>query len=85
MYLKTPNAPAETTEAAPAEETKTEEAAPAEEAKEEEAPAAEPVDLIVFAAASMTETLSEIGDNFMAANPNVTIQFNFDSSGTLKT
>lgn len=79
------DAPAETTEAAPAEETKTEEAAPAEEAKEEEAPAAEPVDLIVFAAASMTETLSEIGNNFMAANPNVTIQFNFDSSGTLKT
>ena len=78
------DAPAETTEAAPAEETKTEEAAPAEEAKEEEAPAAEPVDLIVFAAASMTETLSEIGNNFMAANPNVTIQFNFDSSGTLK-
>lgn len=81
------DAPAETAEAAPAEEAKTEASALAaeEETKEEEAPAAEPVDLIVFAAASMTETLTEIGSSFMAANPNVTIQFNFDSSGTLKT
>lgn len=44
-----------------------------------------PVELIVFAAASMTETLTEIGGLFMEQNPNVTIQFNFDSSGTLKT
>ena len=80
------DAPAETTEAAPAEETKTEEApAAAEETKEEETPAEEPVDLIVFAAASMTETLTEIGNKFMEQYPNVTIQFNFDSSGTLKT
>ena len=60
---------------APAEE-------PAEEAPAE--PAAEG-ELIVFAAASMTETLTEIGDLFMAANPGVDIVFNFDSSGTLKT
>ena len=33
----------------------------------------------------MTETLTEIGGLFMEQNPNVTIQFNFDSSGTLKT
>ena len=33
----------------------------------------------------MTETLTEIGSLFMEQNPNVTIQFNFDSSGTLKT
>ena len=45
----------------------------------------QPVELIVFAAASMTETLTEIGGLFMEQNPNVTIQFNFDSSGTLKT
>lgn len=45
----------------------------------------EPVTLNVFAAASMTETLTEIGDRYMEANPNVTLQFNFDSSGTLKT
>ena len=42
-------------------------------------------ELIVFAAASMTETLTEIGDMFTAANPDVSISFNFDSSGTLKT
>ena len=33
----------------------------------------------------MTETLTEIGDLFMAENPDVEIVFNFDSSGTLKT
>ncbi len=44
-----------------------------------------PVELIVFAAASMTETLTAIGEAYMAENKNVTIQFNFDSSGTLKT
>ena len=74
----------ETTAEAPAEET----AAAEEPAAEEEAPAeetAEPVELIVFAAASMTETLTEIGNTYMEQNPNVTIQFNFDSSGTLKT
>lgn len=50
-----------------------------------EPPAAEPVELIVFAAASMTETLTELGDLYMAENENVSIVFNFDSSGTLKT
>ncbi len=44
-----------------------------------------PVELIVFGAASMTETLTELGDRYMEANPNVKIVFNFDSSGTLKT
>lgn len=47
--------------------------------------AAEPVELIVFAAASMTETLTKLGDAYMAENQNVNIVFNFDSSGTLKT
>ena len=42
-------------------------------------------ELIVFAAASMTETLTELGSQYMAENENVTIVFNFDSSGTLKT
>ena len=42
-------------------------------------------ELIVFAAASMTETLTEIGELFMEENPDVEIVFNFDSSGTLKT
>ena len=52
---------------------------------EEPAEEAETVELIVFAAASMTETLTELGDMFMADNPGVTVVFNFDSSGTLKT
>lgn len=56
-----------------------------EPADEPEEPAAEPVELIVFAAASMTETLTELGNAYMAENENVTIVFNFDSSGTLKT
>ncbi len=48
-------------------------------------PAPEPVELIVFAAASMTETLTTLGEQYMADHPEVTIVFNFDSSGTLKT
>ena len=55
------------------------------EAAEAEPESAYAGELIVFAAASMTETLTEIGDLFMAANPDVDIVFNFDSSGTLKT
>ena len=47
--------------------------------------AAEPVELIVFAAASLTETLTAIGETYSAENPGVTFRFNFDSSGTLKT
>ena len=70
-----PQAPAE--EAA---EQPVEEAAPAEET----APAEE-IELIVFAAASMTETLTEIKGLYEAANPGVKITYNFDSSGTLKT
>lgn len=50
-----------------------------------DAPAAQPVELIVFAAASMQETLTELGNTYMSENDNVTIVFNFDSSGTLKT
>lgn len=42
-------------------------------------------EIIVFAAASMTKTLTELKDTFEAANPGVTITYNFDSSGTLKT
>lgn len=47
--------------------------------------AGEPVELIVFAAASMTETLTEIAELYKTMAPNVTLVFNFDSSGTLKT
>ena len=45
----------------------------------------EEVELIVFAAASMTETLTELKAKYEEANPGVTITYNFDSSGTLKT
>ena len=69
--------PAET--AAP--ETTAAEEETAAEAEEEK----EPVEVIVFAAASMTETLTEIGNAYMEENPEVTLIFNFDSSGTLKT
>lgn len=70
-----PQTPAEEAAEQPAEE-----AAPAEES----APAEE-IELIVFAAASMTETLTKIKDLYEAANPGVKITYNFDSSGTLKT
>lgn len=39
--------------------------------------------ITVSAAASLTEPFERIGAEFEAANPDVTIQFNFDSSGTL--
>ena len=73
---------------APATDAQQKEQTPAAEEETpaaEEAQPAEPVELIVFAAASMTETLTELGNTYMEQNPNVTIQFNFDSSGTLKT
>ena len=45
----------------------------------------ESMELIVFAAASLTETLNAIAETYSAENPGVTFSFNFDSSGTLKT
>ena len=45
----------------------------------------DPVELIVFAAASMTETLNEIAEMYKEVAPNVTLTFNFDSSGKLLT
>ena len=42
-------------------------------------------ELIVFAAASMTETLTQIAPLFEVEHPGVKLVFNFDSSGTLKT
>ena len=72
-------APETTAAPAPAET-----AAPETKAPETES-SAEPVELIVFAAASMTETLTTLGDQYMNDHPEVTIVFNFDSSGTLKT
>lgn len=78
-------AKAETT-AAETESTKAEEETTKEETKvETEEAAGEQTELIVFAAASMTETLTEIADMYEEINPNVKIVYTFDSSGTLKT
>ena len=74
--------------AAPAPEpTQPEETAGETEAETEleTVPEAEPVELIVFAAASMTETMNQIAELYKAKAPNVTLTYNFDSSGTLKT
>lgn len=46
---------------------------------------AESEEIIVFAAASLTETLTELGQAYMSEHANVNIVYNFDSSGTLKT
>lgn len=45
---------------------------------------AQKTELTVFAAASMTETMEEIAAEYEKAHPDITITFNFDSSGTLK-
>ena len=42
-------------------------------------------ELVVFAAASMTETLNQIKTDYEAQHKDVTLTYNFDSSGTLKT
>ena len=62
-----------------------EETTGAEDTAAGETAEADPVTLNVFAAASMTETLTEIQEMYKEAAPNVTLVFNFDSSGTLKT
>ena len=43
------------------------------------------IELVIFAAASMTETLEEISKTYEAEHDNIKLTFNFDSSGTLKT
>lgn len=79
---KEPEAPAES----PAEEAaETEGDTEAPEEAAEEVPAGEAVTLNIFAAASMTETLETIQGMYADVAPNVTLVFNFDSSGTLKT
>lgn len=65
--------------------SKAEEAPAASDSAAEETAEAESVTLNVFAAASMTETLTEIQEMYKDVAPNVTLVFNFDSSGTLKT
>lgn len=43
------------------------------------------VELTVFAAASMTETMTQIAQAYKTVAPDITLVYNFDSSGTLKT
>lgn len=49
-----------------------------------ESVSAEPAELHVFAAASLKEALTQIGENYKAVAPNITVTFTFDSSGTLQ-
>ena len=67
-------------EEAPAPAAKEETSAPAEK---EEAPAAEPIEIIVFAAASMQESLNAAIEGYKAVAPEVTVITTYDSSGTL--
>lgn len=62
-------------------------AAPATEMPATEAPTSAPEarSLNVFAAASLTDAFTEIGRNFEAANPGVTVTFNFAGSQALRT
>lgn len=69
----------------PAEESGSAAASSGEASASGSAADAEPVELTVFAAASMTETLNAIAEQYKTVAPNVTLVFNFDSSGTLKT
>ena len=46
---------------------------------------ADKTEIVVFAAASMTDTMNEIAEMYKTVNPDVDIVYNFDSSGTLKT
>lgn len=47
--------------------------------------ASEKTELVVFAAASMTETLNQIKTDYEAQHKDIMLTYNFDSSGTLKT
>lgn len=57
----------------------------AEQNTEQNTAPSESIELVIFAAASMTETLTHIAEDYKAVAPNVVLTFNFDSSGTLKT
>ena len=53
--------------------------------KDQKAATNQKVQLHVYAAASMTETMNKIAEKYKKDHPNVEIVYNFDSSGTLKT
>ena len=45
----------------------------------------ETTEIIIFAASSLEETLTKIGDHYEKDHPDTTLTFSFESSGTLKT
>lgn len=49
------------------------------------APQTETTEVTVFAAASLTGALTELGEKFTAENPNIKVSYNFAGSQTLKT
>ncbi len=49
------------------------------------ATATQPITLTVFAASSLSDAFTEIGDQFEAKNPNIDVIFNFDGSQNLRT
>ena len=51
---------------------------------DDEGDAAETGSITVFAAASLTETFAAVGEAFQAANPGVTVEFNFAGSSALR-
>ncbi|WP_294857026.1 molybdate ABC transporter substrate-binding protein [uncultured Oscillibacter sp.] len=59
--------------------------APAGSSAAGSAPAGEPVEITVFAAASMTETVDQIIEAYKTVAPNVTVIPTYESSGTLLT
>ncbi len=50
---------------------------------EQDTQSAQTTELTVFAAASMTETLNQIAEDYKTVDPNVSLTFNFASSGDL--
>ena len=52
--------------------------------KKEETKAAAPAEIHISAAASMTDAMKEIADNYQKKNPNIKLVLNFGSSGALQ-
>ena len=53
--------------------------------KDSPAATADETELVIFAAASMTETLEQLAEVYKQTHPDIKLTYNFDSSGTLKT
>ena len=85
------SAPAENTSSGPADSAPASSAVsqPSSQPEDSESAAGEEEaltgEVVVFAAASLTETLTELQASFQEDHPGVEVTFNFDSSGTLKT